>query len=245
MRLSSNGQASNHSNGFQRASLQFDEDDNNKIVCYKERQCKREQNSLVIMYAIDIMEELIRRLTNQALELKTPCEKTIRFCRQITKSHCLNAIRHIRCQKRAGQRENIDLESIVNSRDHKAASESASVVEYKDFVQTLLSYLPAEYQHVVELAILDFSRAEIACELCVSTKVLQRMFNEIGVTVNLIIKDTVTNGHPSPITQHPSPMKKRPASVDRCNGSTNLSDGILKKCRFYWTRRFKFLALVL
>ena len=204
----------------------------------------------------DIVEELIRQLANQALESKMPCEKTMRFCRQITKSHCINAIRHIRCQKRARHRENIDLESIVNPGNRKDVSESESVVDYKDFVHAILSYLPLEYQRVVELAILDFTRTEIADEVCVSRKVLQRMFSEIGVVVNQIIKNTsghplpithcpspITH-HPSPITHHPSPMKNPPNDGQGIR-ATNSSDGILKKCQFFWSRRFKFLALVL
>lgn len=63
--------------------------------------------------ANDIVEELIRRLTNQSNEEKILREETIRFCRQITKSQCINAVNHINCQKRASHREDIDLASLV------------------------------------------------------------------------------------------------------------------------------------
>ncbi len=63
--------------------------------------------------ASDIVEELIRRFAKHANADEILREETIRLCRQITKSQCINAVNHIHCQKRASHREDIDLASLV------------------------------------------------------------------------------------------------------------------------------------
>ncbi len=160
------------------------------------------------LLASTIVEVLIFELAKRPNKAEMLREETMRFCRQIAKSLSVNAVNHIHCQKRKNHRDEIDLASLFSSRARNGTSEQESVVDSNDFVHAIQSALPERHQHIVEQVMSDFTKTEIATELGVSLKVLQRMLNEIGVVIYHLENDR--NGAHSPITHHPSPITQHP-----------------------------------
>lgn len=147
----------------------------------------------------DVLNDLIKQINNRTDNAVLVRENSIRLCRAITKCHVCNALVFLDRQKRKADCEDIATNSDVA--DHfEYGPESIAI--HKEIRRLILDGLSSQLRRVVEFKLLGWCNSEVANEMSLSIRAIERMLKKIEPTMTTLI---LNGSHKTPNSKLQTP----------------------------------------